>query len=71
LNVRVQGLNDGRVVHALQIEGEGIEDKTPGVPPDESAQRKVDLKSGPYDLYRPGGNHKGRGMDGAVTVREG
>jgi hypothetical protein len=69
LNVRVQGREDGRVVHALQIEGEAIEDKTPDIPPDKSTQLKVDLKPGTHDLYRP--VDKGRGVNGAVTVREG
>jgi len=48
-----------------------LKTEPPTYPPEESTQLKVDLKPGTYDLYRPVGNHTGRGMDDAITVREG
>jgi hypothetical protein len=66
-----RAVNDGRVVYALETEGERIEDKTPNILPDESTQLKVNLNPGTYVLYRPVGDHKGHGMNGTVMVREG
>lgn len=62
--------NAGRTVHALEIEGNGIEEETEDIEPGESAELEVNLEPGTYELYCPVGNHEERGMVGTVTVRE-
>ena len=37
-------MNSGDTVHALEVEGEGIEEKTAEIEPGQSAQLKVKLK---------------------------
>ncbi len=64
-----RAVNSGDVVHALEIEGEGIEEETENLEPGESAELRVDLEPGTYELYCPVGNHEERGMVGTVTVR--
>lgn len=65
-----RAVNSGTVVHALEIEGHGIEEETGEVPPGESAEFEVNLEPGTYELYCPVGNHEGLGMTGTVTVQE-
>ena len=62
-------VNRGRVVQSCGLKVKRLKIKTLDIPPDDSTQLKVDLKPGTYDLYRP--VDKGRGVNGAVTVREG
>jgi plastocyanin len=64
-----RALNSGDIVHALKIEGEGIEEETADIPPGESTLLKVNLDPGTYTLYCPVGDHEERGMRGTVTVR--
>ncbi len=65
-----RAVNSGDVVHALEIEGEGIEEETEDIEPGESAELEVNLEPGTYKLYCPVGNHEERGMVGTVTVQE-
>ncbi len=65
-----RAVNSGDVVHALEIEGEGIEEETEEIAPGETAELEVNLDPGTYELYCPVGNHEERGMTGAVTVQE-
>jgi plastocyanin len=60
--------NDGGVDHALEIEGNGIEEETETIGPGESASVTVDLEAGTYEMYCPIGNHRDLGMSGEVTV---
>lgn len=60
--------NDGQATHALEIEGQGIEERSDDIAPGESATLSVTLKSGKYEWYCPIGGHKQLGMDGTVTV---
>jgi uncharacterized cupredoxin-like copper-binding protein len=60
--------NDGGVDHALEIEGNGIEEETETIAPGESASVTVDLEAGMYEMYCPIGNHRDLGMTGEVTV---
>lgn len=66
-----RAVNSGGVVHALEIEGEGIEEETENVQPGESTKLEVNLDPGTYKLYCPVGDHEERGMVGTVTVEEG
>ena len=63
-----EATNDGGVDHALEIEGNGIEEETDTIGPGESASITVDLESGTYEMYCPIGNHRDLGMSGEVTV---
>lgn len=60
--------NEGEATHALEIEGQGLEQKTPNIGPGQSARLTVTLKGGRYDMYCPVDGHKRLGMDGTVTV---
>jgi uncharacterized cupredoxin-like copper-binding protein len=63
-------MNDGKIVHAIEIDGPGVSDqRTPGVvQPGASAQLTVTLAPGTYEMYCPVGNHKAEGMDTHFTV---
>jgi uncharacterized cupredoxin-like copper-binding protein len=63
-----EATNDGGVDHALEIEGNGVEEETETIGPGESASVTVDLESGTYEMYCPIGNHRDLGMTGEVTV---
>jgi uncharacterized cupredoxin-like copper-binding protein len=63
-----EATNDGGVDHALEIEGNGIEEETETIGPGESASVTVDLESGTYEMYCPIGNHRDLGMSGEITV---
>jgi plastocyanin len=64
-----RAVNSGDGVHALEIEGEGIEEETVDVPPGESTLLRVNLDPGTYTLYCPVGDHEERGMRATITVR--
>ena len=62
-------VNDGQTVHALEVEGQGIEEETEDLQPGESADLTVELSEpGEYVLYCPVDDHKGKGMVGSVVV---
>jgi uncharacterized cupredoxin-like copper-binding protein len=63
-------VNEGSVGHALEIEGEGIEEETDVLDPGQEATLTVELEEGSYKLYCPVGDHEDRGMTGAVGVAE-
>lgn len=61
--------NEADIVHALQVEGHGIEAVTGDIAPGATATLEVELpEAGEYDMYCPVGNHKAQGMDGSVQV---
>jgi plastocyanin len=66
-----KAVNSGNTVHALEVEGEGIEEETEEIQPGQSAELEVKLKAGTYELYCPVGGHKEEGMEGKLTVKEG
>ena len=61
-------VNDGQVAHALEVEGEGIEEETQTLQPGDRATLTVTLEGGSYELYCPIGDHKDRGMEGTAVV---
>lgn len=68
--VRFIAKNDGRTVHALEVEGPSGEAETKEIQPGESAELTVDLgEAGTFTMYCPVGNHREMGMDGKVFVR--
>jgi plastocyanin len=60
--------NDGGTTHALEIEGQGVEEETDEIGPGESAEVTVDLKAGEYEFYCPVSNHRELGMEGTLVV---
>ena len=60
--------NDGGTDHAIEIEGQGSEERSDTVSPGESASVTIDLQSGTYEMYCPIDGHKAQGMEGAITV---
>jgi plastocyanin len=65
--VTLKIVNDSDVPHAIEVEGNGVEEETDIVKKD-SADVTVDLKPGKYEYYCPVGNHKAQGMKGTLTV---
>lgn len=61
-------VNEGEVAHALEVEGEGIEEETKTLQPGERATLTVTLEGGSYELYCPIDDHKDRGMVGKAVV---
>jgi plastocyanin len=67
--VTFEATNAGQVEHALEIEGNGVEQKTATISPGSSAKLTVDLSmAGTYDLYCPIDGHRSMGMEATVVV---
>jgi plastocyanin len=66
-----KAVNSGGTVHALEVEGQGIEEETEEIQPGQSAELQVKLEAGTYELYCPVDGHKEEGMEGKVIVKEG
>ena len=62
--------NAGKIPHALEVEGRGMEKSTPQIQPGTSATLKLNLRSGTYETYCPvgKGSHKMLGMLGHLNV---
>jgi plastocyanin len=62
--------NTGSVPHALEVEGEGIEEKTELVQPGSTARLTLTLHAGSYEVYCPVGedSHKKLGMETHLKV---
>jgi uncharacterized cupredoxin-like copper-binding protein len=67
--VEFAAVNDGKIAHALEVEGPEGEVETGDLEPGQSADFAVDLaEPGSYVIYCPIANHRELGMDGKVTV---
>jgi len=64
-------INNGPSAHALEIEGNGIEEKTGTINTGDRTKLTVDLKPGTYEMYCPIDGHRQRGMEGTIVVRGG
>jgi uncharacterized cupredoxin-like copper-binding protein len=60
--------NPSSVPHAVEIEGNGVEEETETVTGGEAPPIEVDLKPGTYEFYCPVGGHREAGMEGTLTV---
>jgi plastocyanin len=68
-SVTFEASNDGQVDHALEVEGNGVEEKTGTISPGSSAKVTVDLsKPGTYEVYCPVDNHRQMGMEATLVV---
>jgi len=59
--------NQSNVPHAVEVEGNGVEEETKTVTGG-SADLAVDLKAGKYEFYCPVDGHRQAGMEGTLTV---
>ena len=66
-----QVTNDGQTQHALEIEGNGIEEETDTLSPGDSGEVTVELTAGEYELYCPIDGHRANGMEGTLVVAGG
>ena len=64
--------NTGKVPHALEIEGGGVEKKTSPIKPGASETLTMDLRAGTYEAYCPvgKGSHKMLGMTNRFSVAD-
>ena len=67
-SVTIEFANASQVPHAVEIEGNGIEEETETVTGEDAPPLTVDLKPGEYEFYCPVGNHRAEGMEGTLTV---
>jgi uncharacterized cupredoxin-like copper-binding protein len=63
--------NDGQTQHALEIEGNGVEEETDTLGPGDSGEVTVELAAGEYELYCPIDGHRANGMEGTLVVAGG
>lgn len=67
-NVRFNVRNEGENRHFLEIEGQGIEEKSRTLNAGETTTMTVNLPAGTYEAYCPIGNHTERGMHTELVV---
>ena len=60
--------NDGQETHALEVEGNGVEEETDSIAAGESGTLTVDLEPGEYEFYCPIDGHREQGMEGELVV---
>jgi uncharacterized cupredoxin-like copper-binding protein len=63
--------NDGEITHALELEGNGVEEETGDIAPGASADVTVELEPGTYEVYCPIGSHRDQGMEASLLVAGG
>jgi plastocyanin len=64
--------NHGTTAHALEVEGNGVEEKTASIQPGSTTTLKVTLsKDGSYDMYCPIDGHRAQGMQGTIFAGNG
>ena len=60
--------NEGKQEHALEVEGNGIEEEIDPIAPGESGTLTVELEPGTYEFYCPIDGHRDQGMEGTLVV---
>jgi uncharacterized cupredoxin-like copper-binding protein len=67
--VTFDATNAGKLTHALELEGNGVEQKIGSISPGSSGKLTVTLsKNGTYQLYCPIDGHRAMGMQATVVV---
>ena len=61
--------NPSSIPHAVEVEGQGIEEETDTIGEGETAKVTVTLKPGEYEYYCPVDGHRAGGMEGTLTVQ--
>jgi plastocyanin len=67
--VEVDFANDSQLPHAVEIEGNGVEETTETVTGEAAPPLTVDLPAGTYTFYCPVGDHRAEGMEGTLVVK--
>ena len=67
--VTVDFANPSSTPHGVEIDGNGVEEKTETVTSGDAPPITVDLKPGTYTFYCPVDGHRAAGMEGKLTVR--
>jgi plastocyanin len=68
-SVEIDFSNKSQLPHAVEIEGNGVEETTETVTGQDAPPLTVDLKPGTYEFYCPVGNHRAEGMEGKLVVK--
>jgi plastocyanin len=66
--VTIKLVNESSTPHAVEVEGNGVEEETETVTAGE-VELSVDLEPGEYTYYCPVGQHRQNGMEGTLTVQ--
>ncbi len=67
--VEIRAKNDGKVPHAIAVEGPAGRIASEEIPPGEQAVLRADLsKQGTFTWYCPVDDHRQKGMEGKITV---
>jgi len=66
-SVTVKLVNESDVPHAVEVEGNGVEEESETVTGGET-EVTADLEPGTYTYYCPVGQHRQNGMEGTLTV---
>jgi plastocyanin len=66
--VTIKLVNESSVPHAVEVEGNGVEEESETVTGGET-ELSVDLEPGEYTYYCPVGQHRQNGMEGTLTVQ--
>jgi plastocyanin len=67
-SVTIKLVNESSTPHAVEVEGNGVEEETETVTGGE-VELTVDLEPGEYTYYCPVGQHRQNGMEGTLTVQ--
>jgi plastocyanin len=67
-SVTIKLVNQSDVPHAVEVEGNGVEEESDTVTGSDT-ELTVDLKPGTYTYYCPVDDHRGQGMEGTLTVK--
>ena len=67
--VTVDFANPSSTPHGVEIDGNGVEEKTETVTSGDAPPITVDLKPGTYEFYCPVPGHREAGMEGKLTVQ--
>ena len=68
VTVTLDNPSGNQMPHAVEIEGNGVEEETETIDPGARASVTVDLRPGRYVFYCPVGQHRQAGMEGTLTV---
>jgi uncharacterized cupredoxin-like copper-binding protein len=69
VTVRMRNPSGNQLPHAIEVEGEGLEEEGDTVQAGDASTVTVDLKPGRYEFYCPVDGHEDQGMKGTLTVR--
>jgi plastocyanin len=61
--------NPSSLPHAVEIEGNGMEESSDTIDKGETTKVTATVKSGEYEYYCPVDGHKAAGMEGTLTVQ--